>query len=87
MLQETHDSPSILLCTCIHVFAHLSLAVLPLPGMQDVEFVVAETHKLKELQETPDAPEALQCMPSLKLSDIPKTISKVSMNESLRGMM
>ncbi|KAF5843319.1 Metalloenzyme, LuxS/M16 peptidase-like protein [Dunaliella salina] len=44
---------------------------------QDVEEVVANTHELKRRQETPDAPEALSCVPALKLSDIPKTVTKV----------
>lgn len=35
------------------------------------------TQELKERQETPDTPEALACMPSLQLSDIPTTITKV----------
>eukprot|EP00775_Hariotina_reticulata_P005466 gene5466-5701_t len=39
--------------------------------------VAAETAALKERQETPDSPEALTCIPSLQLSDIPKTITKV----------
>ncbi|KAG2444514.1 hypothetical protein HXX76_001261 [Chlamydomonas incerta] len=43
----------------------------------DLEAVVSNTHALKELQETPDSPEALTCIPALKLSDIPKTITKV----------
>jgi Zn-dependent M16 (insulinase) family peptidase len=38
---------------------------------------VANTHELKERQETPDPPEALKCMPTLKLSDIPKNITSV----------
>lgn len=42
-----------------------------------VDSVVSHTHGLKELQETPDSPEALACVPALSLSDIPKTISKV----------
>ncbi|GBF88872.1 presequence protease [Raphidocelis subcapitata] len=39
--------------------------------------VAADTAALKERQETPDAPEALTCIPSLKLSDIPRTVTKV----------
>ena len=39
--------------------------------------VVENTAALKELQETPDAPEALGCIPALQLSDIPKSITKV----------
>ena len=43
----------------------------------DLEAVVASTRELKERQETPDAPEALSCVPSLSLSDIPREISTV----------
>lgn len=43
----------------------------------DLEAVVASTRELKEKQETPDAPEALSCVPSLALSDIPKEASTV----------
>ncbi|KAG2493609.1 hypothetical protein HYH03_008126 [Edaphochlamys debaryana] len=46
-------------------------------GEQQVEEVVANTAALKELQETPDPPEALACIPALQLSDIPPTITKV----------
>jgi Zn-dependent M16 (insulinase) family peptidase len=42
-----------------------------------LEGIVANTHALKEIQETPDTPEALQCVPTLQLSDIPKSITKV----------
>jgi Zn-dependent M16 (insulinase) family peptidase len=42
-----------------------------------LEGVVQETQALKERQETPDSPEALTCMPSLQLSDIKKSITKV----------
>uniref|UniRef100_A0A383WCE6 Peptidase M16C associated domain-containing protein n=1 Tax=Tetradesmus obliquus TaxID=3088 RepID=A0A383WCE6_TETOB len=44
---------------------------------QELKQVVAETAALKERQETPDPPEALTCIPSLQLSDIPKTITKI----------
>ncbi|MEW5297561.1 MAG: hypothetical protein WDW36_000765 [Sanguina aurantia] len=48
-------------------------------GMDDamVADTVRLTQELKERQETPDTPEALTCMPSLQLSDIPTTITKV----------
>ncbi|GLC71241.1 hypothetical protein PLESTF_001094000 [Pleodorina starrii] len=39
--------------------------------------VVDNTSALKELQETPDPPEALSCIPALQLSDIPPTITRV----------
>eukprot|EP00878_Enallax_costatus_P000486 GHUV01000578.1.p1 GENE.GHUV01000578.1~~GHUV01000578.1.p1 ORF type:complete len:1096 (+),score=414.34 GHUV01000578.1:291-3290(+) len=44
---------------------------------RDVQQVISETEALKERQETPDSPESLACIPSLQLSDIPKTITKV----------
>eukprot|EP00983_Pelagomonas_calceolata_P135179 1162133-Pelagomonas_calceolata.AAC.2 len=47
-----------------------------------VEEVVANTHELKRRQETPDAPEALSCVPALKLSDIPKTVTKVCFRQA-----
>jgi Zn-dependent M16 (insulinase) family peptidase len=43
----------------------------------DLDAVITSTSELKERQETPDAPEALACIPSLQLSDIPSTITKV----------
>jgi len=46
-------------------------------GPSDVQAVIASTHELKERQETPDAPEALACVPTLRLADIPRTITKV----------
>ena len=39
--------------------------------------IVANTHELRERQETPDTPEALKCMPALKLADISRKISTV----------
>ena len=39
--------------------------------------IVANTHELRERQETPDTPEALQCVPTLQLSDIPRGITRV----------
>ncbi len=36
----------------------------------ELQLVVANTHKLKQIQETPDAPEALATIPVLKLSDL-----------------
>ncbi|GJP38783.1 hypothetical protein CLOM_g23195 [Closterium sp. NIES-68] len=38
----------------------------------DLEKLVEATRELKERQETPDPPEALRCVPSLQLEDIPK---------------
>jgi presequence protease len=37
----------------------------------DLESLVQTTHALKQLQETPDSPEALATIPTLKLSDLP----------------
>ncbi|MCS7055936.1 MAG: insulinase family protein [Thermoflexales bacterium] len=37
---------------------------------EDIRRIVAETHTLKEMQLTPDPPEALAAIPSLKLSDL-----------------
>ncbi|KAL4856502.1 Presequence protease 1 [Chlorella vulgaris] len=42
---------------------------------RDLKEVVASTEELKQRQETPDAAEALGCIPSLSLSDIPKKIA------------
>lgn len=44
---------------------------------KEIEAVAAETKKLKERQEAPDSPEALACMPSLQLSDIPREVTPV----------
>ena len=44
---------------------------------EEIEHVVAETAALKLLQETPDSPEALKCIPALSLSDIPKTAKEI----------
>ncbi|CAI5508537.1 unnamed protein product [Closterium sp. Naga37s-1] len=38
----------------------------------DLEKLVEATKELKERQETPEPPEALRCVPSLQLEDIPK---------------
>lgn len=42
-----------------------------------LEELVASTADLKARQEAADPPEALKCIPTLKLSDIPKEITKV----------
>ena len=44
---------------------------------RQVEALVKATHELKERQETPDSPEALRCMPSLALADIPRESKRV----------
>ena len=41
-------------------------------GPAGLRAVAAETEALRERQETPDSPEALACVPSLSLSDIPR---------------
>jgi hypothetical protein len=45
---------------------------------QELEEVIKTTRELKERQETPDRPEALACVPTLHISDIPKQISTIS---------
>jgi Zn-dependent M16 (insulinase) family peptidase len=44
---------------------------------EQIEAVIRETEELKLRQETPDPPEALNCIPSLQLADIPKEIAAV----------
>ena len=44
---------------------------------EELEKVVAETEELKRLQETPDTPEALACVPTLAISDIPKEAKNI----------
>lgn len=46
-------------------------------GARGVEAAAAETAALRERQETPDSPEALACIPSLALADIPKAAPEV----------
>jgi Zn-dependent M16 (insulinase) family peptidase len=43
----------------------------------EVGRVAEETRRLKERQEAPDSAEALACMPSLRLSDIPREVTPV----------
>eukprot|EP00884_Botryococcus_braunii_P006457 jgi/Botrbrau1/15812/Bobra.40_1s0001.1 len=45
--------------------------------MNAIEGIIEKTRELKERQETPDPPEALTCIPSLELSDIPKEASSI----------
>jgi len=42
-----------------------------------VTSVVKSTEELKKRQATPDSPEALACIPSLQLSDIPKEAATI----------
>ena len=58
-------------------------------GPEGLKAVAAETEALRERQETPDTPEALACVPSLALSDIPReapdvptAISELSVSSS-----
>ncbi|GMH34188.1 hypothetical protein BSKO_02022 [Bryopsis sp. KO-2023] len=51
----------------------------------DVESIVKSTTDLKVRQETPDPPEVLKLIPSLKLSDIPKEITKIPTAEDQEG--
>jgi Zn-dependent M16 (insulinase) family peptidase len=44
---------------------------------EEIEKVVADTEELKRLQETPDSPEALACMPALGITDIPKEAKSI----------
>jgi Zn-dependent M16 (insulinase) family peptidase len=44
--------------------------------------VAADTAALRERQETPDAPEALACMPALRLADIPREAARVPTSAS-----
>ncbi len=48
----------------------------------DVEKLVARTHELRKIQETPDTPEALATLPFLKLSDLEKE-NKLTPKEEL----
>jgi len=43
----------------------------------DIEELISETVKLKEIQETPDSAEAMKTVPGLELSDIPKESPKI----------
>jgi presequence protease len=42
-----------------------------------LEIIARQTHELKDRQETPDAPEALACVPTLQVNDIPRKASTV----------
>ncbi|KAL3139941.1 hypothetical protein ABBQ38_004231 [Trebouxia sp. C0009 RCD-2024] len=43
----------------------------------ELQEVIRSTQELKERQETPDTPEALACVPTLLISDIPKEASSI----------
>ena len=42
-----------------------------------LDVLIEETKALKEMQETPDPPDSLSCVPRLELSDIPKETLKI----------
>lgn len=52
---------------------------------EEIEKVVAETEELKKLQETPDSAEALACVPTLAVSDIPKKAKSIPTDVSELG--
>ena len=52
---------------------------------EEIKKVVAETEELKRLQETPDSPEALACVPTLDISDIPKESKTIPCDVSTIG--
>ena len=49
---------------------------------EDLETVIKNTLHLRELQETPDSPEALATLPRLALSDLDKEIKRIPIAES-----
>jgi Zn-dependent M16 (insulinase) family peptidase len=51
----------------------------------DVDAIVAATQKLKRLQTTPDPPEALARIPSLKLADLPRKNRLIPLAEESAG--
>ena len=48
---------------------------------QEIEAIIRQTARLKELQQTPDAPEMLEKIPLLKLSDIRKDAEKIPLEK------
>ena len=48
---------------------------------EEIDGIIRQTARLKELQETPDTPEVLEKIPLLKLSDIRKDAEKLPMEE------
>jgi presequence protease len=52
---------------------------------EELENMVKATEELKLLQETPDSPEALACVPTLALSDIPKEAKAIPTDFSSIG--
>ncbi|MBR5908927.1 MAG: insulinase family protein, partial [Schwartzia sp.] len=53
---------------------------------QEIEAIIRQTARLKEIQQTPDTPEMLEKIPLLKLSDIRKDAEKIPLAEKeLKG--
>ncbi|KAK9805775.1 hypothetical protein WJX73_008308 [Symbiochloris irregularis] len=53
----------------------------------DITAAIEETQRLRLRQETPDTPEALQCVPGLQIEDIPKQAASVPTTKSdLQGV-
>ncbi len=51
----------------------------------DLQALVEDTHRLRQLQETPDSPEALATLPMLKVDDLDKQIKRIPMNAGSVG--
>lgn len=51
----------------------------------EVQAVIADTHKLKAWQETPDAPEALATLPMLKRSDLERMNKQIPISKQAHG--
>ncbi len=54
-------------------------------AFDQIDSLIAETQKLQELQLTPDSPEALATLPSLKIEDVPKEIEKYPLEIKNQG--
>ena len=55
-------------------------------GEEDLAKLVENTKLLKKKQETPDTPEALKCVPSLSVSDIPKEAKTIPIDVRTDGL-
>ena len=51
-------------------------------GQANIQAIVENTRQLKRLQETPDPPEALAAIPSLKLEDLDRKIKRIPLDVS-----
>jgi Zn-dependent M16 (insulinase) family peptidase len=49
--------------------------------IEEIQDIIRNTHKLKEIQKTPDTPEALATLPTLRLEDIDKENKKIPQEE------